>query len=152
MSESQQDTRFIQADLGLLGDEHVRRYRETDGAVGYLWNGATCLVLTTRGRRSGQERSNALICGHDGDRYVVVASYGGAPKHPAWYLNVVADPRVEVQVRADRFKARARTAEGEERERLWRLMTSVWPNYDLYAQRTTRRIPVVVLERETSAR
>ena len=138
---------FIKPDLSLFGDEHVRRYRETDGAVGYDWNGAPCLVLTTRGRRSGRERASALIHGVDGDNYVVVASKGGAPSHPLWYENLVAEPRVGVQVRGERFEAIARTAEGDERDRLWRIMTAVWPNYDQYAERTSRAIPVVVLER-----
>ena len=138
---------YVKPDLSLVGPEHVRRYRETDGEVGHDWNGASCLILTTRGRRSGEPRPQALIYGRDGESYVVVASKGGAPTHPAWYGNLVAEPRVEVQVRADRFKAIARSAEGAERERLWKLMTSVWPNYDQYAARTGRRIPVVVLER-----
>jgi len=140
-------SKYVTPDLTMFGDEHVRRYEETDGAVGYLWNGATCLVLTTRGRRSGETRKHALICGFDGDSCVVVASKGGAPTHPNWYLNLVADPDVGVQVRGDRFRAVARTAEGAERDRLWSLMTDVWPNYDQYRERTTRTIPVVVLER-----
>jgi deazaflavin-dependent oxidoreductase (nitroreductase family) len=102
----------------LFGDEHVRRYRQTGGEEGYHWNGVTTLILTTKGRRSGEQRSKALIFGEDGDRYVVVASKGGAPRHPAWYRNLTADPEVEVQVKDDRFRARARTAEGAERERL----------------------------------
>jgi deazaflavin-dependent oxidoreductase (nitroreductase family) len=138
---------YTPPDLTLIGAEHIRRYRETDGEVGYLWNGATCLLLTTIGRTSGQPRTSALICGFDGDDCVVVASQGGAPTHPQWYRNLVAHPEVQVQVKADRFAAVARTAEGPERERLWRLMTGIWPNYDAYAERTTRIIPVVVLER-----
>ena len=134
-------------DLSLVGDEHVRRYRETDGEEGYLWNGATCLILTTKGRKSGASRDVPLICGFDGERCVVVASKGGAPTHPGWYLNLEAESRCQVQVKADRFDAVARTAEGEERQRLWSLMTEVWPSYDQYAERTTREIPVVVLDR-----
>lgn len=88
-----------------------------------------------------------LIYGKDGDRYVVVASKGGAPEHPLWYENLAAHPEVEVQVLADRFRAQARTAEGEERTRLWKLMTGIWPDYDQYQQKTSREIPVVVLER-----
>ena len=132
----------------LYGAEHVRRYLETDGEVGYRWrNGAPILILTTRGRRSGEERLKPLIFREDDGRYVVVASKGGAPRHPDWYLNLRADPDVHVQVKADRFRARARTAEGEERERLWRRMAEVWPAYDDYRQKTDREIPVVVLER-----
>ena len=131
----------------LHGQEHVRRYRETDGEVGYLWRGVPTLILTTTGRRSGQPRPKALIFGRDGDDHVVVASKGGAPAHPAWYRNLVDHPEVEVQVKGERFRARARTAEGEERARLWKLMTGIWPDYDQYQQRTDRQIPVVVLER-----
>jgi deazaflavin-dependent oxidoreductase (nitroreductase family) len=137
----------FEPDLSLIGDEHVRRYKETDGEVGYLWNGATCLVLTTLGAKSGLERSCALICGFDGDDCILIASKGGAPTNPSWYLNLVADSNVHVQVRGDRFDAVARTAEGDERARLWKIMTGVWPSYDEYAKRTTRTIPVVVLER-----
>ena len=144
----QEQSRYVKPDISLYGEEHVRRYRETTGDEGYLWNGATCLVLTTTGRKSGAKRDTPLICGFDGDNCVVVASYGGAPKHPEWYLNLVADPRVTVQVKADRFPAVARTAEGTERARLWKVMTAVWPNYDEYTKRTTREIPVVLLERQ----
>jgi deazaflavin-dependent oxidoreductase (nitroreductase family) len=143
----QSESRYVKPDISLFGDEHVRRYEETDGEVGYLWNGATCLVLTTTGRMSGEKRQSALICGFDGGDCVVVASQGGAPTHPNWYLNLVADPQVEVQVKGDRFPAVARTAEDGERDRLWRLMTDIWPNYDEYTKRTSRLIPVVVLER-----
>jgi deazaflavin-dependent oxidoreductase (nitroreductase family) len=131
----------------LFGDEHVRRYRETGGAEGYHWNGVTTLILTTTGRRSGQQRSKALILGEEGDSYVVVASKGGSHRHPDWYLNLRDDPEVEVQVKDDRFRARARTAEGAERERLWELMAKIWPAYNDYQRRTDRQIPVVVLER-----
>jgi deazaflavin-dependent oxidoreductase (nitroreductase family) len=132
----------------LYGAEHVRRYLETDGEVGYRWrNGAPILILTTTGRRSGEDRLRPLIFGDDDGRYVVVASQGGAPTHPDWYLNLDADPNVHVQIKGDRFAARARTAEGEERERLWRTMAEIWPPYDEYQRRTEREIPVVVLER-----
>jgi deazaflavin-dependent oxidoreductase (nitroreductase family) len=146
MTDSNRTTGYRKPDVSLVGDEHVRRYQETDGAIGHDWNGVTCLVLTTRGRRSGEPRSYALIYGRDGDDYIVIASYAGAPKHPGWYRNLVAEPRVQVQVRASRFEAIARTAQGAERERLWRVMTSVWPNYDEYVKRTSREIPVVVLK------
>ncbi|MCB0997163.1 MAG: nitroreductase family deazaflavin-dependent oxidoreductase [Acidimicrobiales bacterium] len=141
------DSNYTQPDITLIGDDHVAQYEATDGDVGYLWNGATCLVLTTTGAKSGQTRKTALICGFDGDACVVVASMGGAPKHPSWYHNLVANPTVRVQVKGDRFEAVARTAEGAERDRLWKLMTDIWPNYDEYTKRTDRVIPVVVLER-----
>ena len=139
---------YTPPDLTLFGEEHIRRYLETDGAVGHEWNGVPTLVLTTTGRKSGQPRQSAMIYGQDGDAYVVIASQGGAPAHPNWYRNLEADPDVEVQVGADRFRARARAAEGDERARLWALMTSIWPNFDVYRTRTDRRIPVVILERE----
>ena len=127
---------------------HVRRYLASDGADGHEWQaGVYTLLLTTRGRRSGQRRRTALIYGRDGDRYVVVASVGGSPRHPAWYLNLTEHPEVEVQVGPDRFPARARTATPEEKPRLWSLMTSIWPAYEGYQRKTRREIPVVVLER-----
>jgi deazaflavin-dependent oxidoreductase (nitroreductase family) len=137
---------YTPPDLTLVGAEHVRRYLETDGAVGHEWNGAPTLVLTTTGRRSGQLRRSAMIYGQDGDAFAVIASQGGAPQHPNWYLNLVDNSNVEIQVRGEQFQARARTAEGDERQRLWALLTSVWPNFDVYQTRTERRIPVVVLE------
>lgn len=132
-------------DLALVGDEHVRRYRETDGEVGYLWNGVTTLLLTTIGRRSGQARTNALIFGRDGDDYLVIASMGGAPKHPSWYLNLRDHPEAEIQVKGEHLPVRARTASEEEKPRLWKIMADAWPNYDTYQSRTERSIPVVVL-------
>jgi deazaflavin-dependent oxidoreductase (nitroreductase family) len=136
---------YTRPDLSMFGDEHVRRYEETDGEVGYEWNGATCLVLTTKGRKSGQERKFALIFARDGDDYIVVASKGGSPAHPGWYLNLEANPDVMVQVKGRRFAAVASTATGEERARLWEIANTVWPNYNVYATRTTREIPIVVL-------
>lgn len=131
----------------LFGQKHVERYIQTDGAEGQDWNGAKTLILTTRGRRSGLERQAPLIYQPYDGGYVLVASKGGAPEHPSWYENLVADPHVKVQVGAERFDAIARTAEGEERERLWPLMTEAWPSYDDYQRKTDREIPVVVLER-----
>jgi deazaflavin-dependent oxidoreductase (nitroreductase family) len=126
---------------------HIRQYIETDGRSGHIWNGVPTLLLTTRGRKSGKLRRTALIYGIDGDNYVVVASRGGAPNHPAWYLNLVENPEVEVQVEADRFSAHARTATPEEKARLWPMMASIWPDYNAYQKKTDREIPVVVLER-----
>jgi proline iminopeptidase len=132
----------------LFGEEHVRRYRETNGEVGHVWReGSTILLLTTKGRKTGEPRTTPLIYAQDGDRYVIVASKGGAPEHPGWYRNIEKDPGVELQVLGDVFPVHARTAEGEERERLWRKANDVWPHYDEYATKTDREIPVVVLER-----
>jgi deazaflavin-dependent oxidoreductase (nitroreductase family) len=146
MTESGDTPKYVAPDLILVGDEHIRRYEESDGQVGHAWNGATCLVLTTKGRTTGLPRKFALIYDRDGDNYLVVASKGGAPTHPGWYLNVVANPIVQVQVLGDRFSARARTATPEEKPRLWKIMTKNWPNYDVYRTRTDRDIPVVILE------
>lgn len=132
----------------LYGDEHVRRYRETNGEEGHDWlKGSKILLLTTKGRTTGEPRTAPLIYGEaDGD-YVIVASKGGAPEHPGWYQNLAKDPEVELQVKGDVFPAHARTATGEERERLWTLMAQEWPDYDEYQTKTDRQIPVVVLER-----
>ncbi len=133
----------------LYGKEHVDRYVATDGEEGYVWrNDAPILILTTTGRKSGEERTNALIFGRYGDDYLVVGSRGGAPAPPSWYLNLVADPEVHVQVKGDRFAAHARTATAEEKSKLWKTMTAIWPDYDGYQQRTEREIPVVVLTRD----
>ena len=132
----------------LFGEKHVERYRETDGEEGYIWReGSTILLLTTTGRSSGEPRTTPLIFGLDGDNPVIVASKGGAPEHPGWYRNLSKNPEVEVQIKGDRFSARARDAQGEERERLWRMMNGIWRHYDEYQQKTDREIPVVVLER-----
>jgi deazaflavin-dependent oxidoreductase (nitroreductase family) len=139
------DDSYQQPDLALLGEEHVQRYRETDGDVGYLWNGVPTLLLTTTGRRSGESRTTPLIFNRDGDDYLVVASMGGAPSHPNWYLNLSARPDAEIQVRAERVGVTARTAAPDEKARLWAIVAEQWPNYDVYQSRTTREIPVVVL-------
>ena len=133
----------------LFGDEHVRRYRETGGEVGHIWkNGATILLLTTTGRKSGESRTLALIYGADDTgTLAIVASKGGAPEHPAWYLNLLDDPEVEVQVKDDKFTALARTASNGERDRWWPIMTAQWPDYDAYQEKTDRQIPIVLLER-----
>lgn len=132
-------------DISLLGEEHVRRYQETDGEVGYLWNGVPTLLLTTTGRRSGEPRTTPLICARDGDDYLVVASMGGAPQHPNWYRNLLADPSARIQVRAEHMDVTARTATEDEKPRLWKIVRDQWPNYDVYQSRTDRVIPVVVL-------
>ena len=133
----------------LFGDAHVQRYQETDGEEGYIWQrGSEILLLTTKGRKSGEQRTHALIFREiDGD-YVIVASRGGDVRHPAWFLNMEGNPDdIEVQVKADAFKVRHRVAEGDEREHLWDLMNEVWPDYAEYQKKTDREIPVVVLTR-----
>lgn len=132
----------------LFGKEHVERYRATDGAEGHDWQGTSVLILETTGRKSGDPRPTPLIYGQNGADYLIVASKGGADEPPAWYLNLEANPEVDVQVKADRFKARARTATDEEKPRLWQIMVERWPQYEGYQDKTDREIPVVVLERQ----
>jgi deazaflavin-dependent oxidoreductase (nitroreductase family) len=133
-------------DFTIAGESHVRAYRETDGERGYIWNNATILLLTTIGRRSGEEKTVPLIFVEDGDNFVIIASLGGAPKHPVWYLNLQANPRVTLQVKDKVFEADARTAQPPERDRLWAKAREAWPQYDDYQAKTSREIPVVVLE------
>jgi len=135
------------SDDDLFGAEHVRVYRETGGERGYHWRGTEILLLTTSGRSSGELRTTPLIHRTDGERWVIVASKGGAPEDPDWFRNLSADANAMIQVRDEEIPVRASVAEGEERERLWKAMTEVWPDYDAYRQRTDRKIPVVILTR-----
>jgi len=131
----------------LFGQEHVDRYQATDGEQGHEWQGTTALLLTTTGRKSGEERTTPLIYQEHEGAYLVVASKGGADEPPAWYLNLEADSAVGVQVKGDKFTAEARDATSAEKPAMWSKMTSVWPDYDKYQGKTEREIPVVVLER-----
>jgi deazaflavin-dependent oxidoreductase (nitroreductase family) len=133
------------SDDDLFGPEHVRVYRETAGERGYHWRGTTILLLNTTGRVSGEPRTMPLIHRTDGDRYVVVASKGGSKANPLWYENLRANPDVTIEVKGEEIPVHAEDATGEERERLWSLMTDVWPAYDEYQARTDREIPVVIL-------
>ena len=126
--------------------EQVKLFEETDGREGNTLNDQPCIVLWTRGRHSGAVRKSPLMRVTDGTRYAVVASMGGAPKHPVWYLNLVADPHVSLQDGADLRDYTARTVEGDERDEWWARATAVWPDYDGYQTKTDRVIPVVVLD------
>lgn len=128
---------------------HIDRYVASGGDDGHLWRGAPTLLVTTTGRRTGQRHRTALIYGRDGANYVLVASQGGAPKHPGWYHNLTANPEVELQVGNETFPAIARTADPAERQRLWPRMVELWPDYDAYVQKTDREIPVVLVTRIT---
>jgi deazaflavin-dependent oxidoreductase (nitroreductase family) len=133
--------------------EHIRLY-QTDPEKARLWDSTPVggpgllptLLLTTKGRKSGAPRPLPLIYGETGGSYVVIASKGGMPEHPLWYRNLEADPACELQVGARRVSARARVAEGEERERLWKQMAEIYPPYLAYQKATQRTIPVVVLD------
>lgn len=124
--------------------EHTRKYVESGGDDGYLWRGYPTIVLTTTGRKSGDPRRNALIYSRDGDDYILIASYGGRPSHPLWYLNLVADPAVTIQERDRVTICVAETVpEGADRNRLWEQMVALYPPYADYQAKTDRRIPVV---------
>ncbi|MGN6608125.1 MAG: nitroreductase family deazaflavin-dependent oxidoreductase [Jatrophihabitans sp.] len=132
----------------LFGKEHVERYLATDGKEGHEWRGTVCLLLFTKGRTSGKEYIHPLIYQEVDGKYAIVASKGGAPKPPEWYLNLHANPDdVEIQVLGDRFKVRPHDAGPDEKPALWKVMTQAWPDYDDYQTKTDREIPVVVLER-----
>jgi deazaflavin-dependent oxidoreductase (nitroreductase family) len=133
--------------------DHIARYIATDGADGYFWDASLgggkgmvpTLLLTTTGRKSGRVLTLPLIFGRSGPNYVVVASKGGAPAHPAWYLNLQANPEVRVQVKAEKFSAHAYTAGAEERAALWPMMVGIYAPYEQYQAKTDRQIPVVLL-------
>ena len=132
--------------VGFVKD-HIQQYVHSGGTEGHEWHGTTTLLVTTIGLRTGTQHRTALIYRQVGDDYVIVASKGGAPNHPAWYLNLTANPDVRIQVKDEEFAGRARVAEGDERAKLWPLMAEVWPDYDNYRTKTDREIPVVVIER-----
>ena len=127
---------------------HIKTYVATNGEDGHMWQGVPCLLLTTTGRKSGDLRRCALIYGTDGNDLIVVASRGGDASHPLWYKNMLENAEVTVQVKADIYQAVASTVpEGELRESLWNQMATLWPDYNAYAEKTERRIPLVRLTR-----
>ena len=132
----------------ILGGAHTRIYRLTGGKLGGQLGKLPILLLTTTGRRSGQARTQPLAYTRTGDGYAVIASKGGAAQHPLWYLNLRENPFAEVTVGRETRKVRARDAQGEERERLWRALADLYSGYERYAEKTSRQIPVVVLELE----
>ena len=128
------------------GRMHASLYRVSRGRVGGKIAKAPVLLLTTTGRKSGKARTQPLLYTRADHGYAVIASKGGAPQHPLWYLNLKANPEAEITVGSEIRKVHARDAEGEERDRLWNALADVYSGYDKYAQKTSRRIPVVVLE------
>ena len=132
--------------MALYGQEHVDAYLATDGEEGHDWRGTQTLILTTTGRKSGKQRLTPLIYGRHGDDYLIVASKGGTPENPDWYHNLSANPEVEIQVKGDKLRARARTATPAEKAEMWPIMTKEWPDYDDYQTKTDRDIPIVVVE------
>jgi deazaflavin-dependent oxidoreductase (nitroreductase family) len=138
---------IIDSSLNWVAD-HIKRYVASDGEDGHDWNGTQILLITTTGRKSGNLRRSALIYGRDGDDFVIVASRGGDPNHPLWFLNLVEDKNVTVQVKADVFPAIATTIDNEEDyARLWNVMLKHWPAYAEYQEKTSRKIPLVRLRR-----
>jgi deazaflavin-dependent oxidoreductase (nitroreductase family) len=131
--------------LRVMSGLNTGLYRLTGGKVGGRMGKAPILLLSATGRKSGKRRTTPLLYGRDGDNFVVIASVGGAPKHPAWYLNLQGR-EAEIEVGREKLRVRARDAEGEERDRLWAHMVALFPAYDSYQMKTSRRIPVVVLE------
>ena len=129
----------------VMGALHNTLYRLSGGKLGGTTRGVATLLLTVRGRKTGKKRTVPLLYGRDGDRYVVIASKGGDPKHPAWYLNLRGG-EADLQVGSEHVHVRVRDAEGEERERLWATMVGLYPPYAEYQRKTTRLIPVVILE------
>ena len=129
--------------------KQIAEYIATDGAKPVFRYNAPLLLLTTKGRKSGEWRRTCLIGTADGDHFLIVASLGGAPKHPVWYLNLTENPRVWLQVGAESFWAIARTATAEEKPDLWDKMVAIYPDYADYQVKTDREIPVVVLDRQT---
>lgn len=126
----------------------IEEFRANDGVVTGAFAGAPMVLLTTTGAKTGKDRVIPLVHTRDGDRVVVIASKGGAPEHPHWYLNVLAHPEVTVELPGDTFRARATAlTEGPEHDRLYRAQADLMPNFDEYATKTTRVIPVVVIER-----
>lgn len=146
VGEARDGEEVVDSPVGWVA-KHVRGYVASDGKRGHLYHGMPTLLLTTRGRRSGKLRRTALIYGQDGDRYLLVASNGGAPHHPAWCLNLIAHPEVDLQVGPETFAARARLASADEKPPLWRRMTALFPLYDGYQAKAGRDIPVVIVER-----
>src|SRR5688500_5893285 len=144
-SETSSDGEVFDSPTGWV-KSHIKTYVESDGKKGHLWRGLPTLLLTTQGRKSGKLRRTALIYGQDGKNYLLVASNGGDPNHPAWYLNLSANPEVELQVGTEKFKARARTATAAEKPRLWKIMSKIFPTYDRYQAKAGREIPLVILE------
>lgn len=125
----------------------IDEFRANKGETSGPFKGRLLLLLTTTGAKTGQSRTTPLVYSRDGNRVVIIASKGGAPTHPAWYLNLVAHPEVTLEVGAEKFKARASVVEGAERDRLYAQHAAAMPAFNEYQQKTKRRIPVVVLDR-----
>jgi deazaflavin-dependent oxidoreductase (nitroreductase family) len=125
----------------------IEEFRTNGGKVSGPFEKAPLLLLTTTGAKSGRTHTTPVVYTTDGDRIVIIASKGGAPSHPAWYHNVVANPKVTIELPGEQFDADASVAAGDERDRLFAAQAALMPNFDEYQSKTTRQIPVVVIER-----
>ena len=150
-SQTMPQTRYIkyvpeERTMKRIGKLHTRLYRATGGLVGGKVDGLKIMLLTTVGRKSGEKRTVPLPYYRDGKRYVLVASFGGNDKNPAWFHNISANPEIEIQVGFRKLKARATIADEAERKRIWDQITYEFPRYLEYQKKTTREIPIVVIE------
>ncbi len=145
MPEPTRNSPFLSFMVKIMGRTHIALYRATAGRIGGKMFGTDVLLLTTTGRKTGVARTTPLLFGRDGDDVIIVASFGGQPQHPAWYGNLVANPRVTVQIRGEVRERTARTATPEERARLWPMMVGLYRDYESYQKKTTREIPIVIL-------
>ena len=137
------DAQIVDSPVQWVAD-HIRNYVESNGVDGHIWRGVPTLLLTTKGHQSGLLRRTALIYGRDGDDYVIVASKGGAPTDPLWYLNLKKESAVTIQVGANILSGRASTyALDATREKVWQSMVAIWPGFAEYKEKTTRQIPLV---------
>lgn len=125
----------------------IDEFRANGGKVGPPFAGAPMILVTHKGAKSGKTYTTPLVYSKDGDRFVIIASKAGAPNNPSWYHNLLAYPEVTLEIGVERFRARATVAEGEERERLFSAQAQLMPQFNDYRNRTTRQIPVIVLER-----
>ncbi len=135
------------SDINEVNRSVIAEFRANNGKVGGMFAGAPLLLLTHNGAKSGQPRTSPLAYTRDGERIAIIASKGGAPTNPDWYHNLIANPKATVELPEETFTARARVADGEERDRLYDAMAARMPNFAEYQRNTTHRIPVVVLER-----
>ena len=131
--------------LGFMKD-HIKRYLATNGEDGHLMNGFPCLVLTSTGKQSGEQRQAAVIYGKHNNSYVIVASKGGSDTPPAWFVNLQTNPQAHIQVKAEKLNVKMRIGEGNERKQLWDMMAKIFPDYLEYQKKTARQIAIVVLD------
>ena len=134
--------------MSSFNDQIIAEFRANEGKVGGPFEGASMVLLTTTGAKSGQQRTTPLVYTRDGDRLIIIASAAGADKHPAWFHNLVANPQVTLEVGTEQYPARATVPDEPERSRLYAQMAAINPGFNAYQEKTSRIIPVVLLDRE----